>query len=277
MAQHRRLAAILEMNASRNLCRGFVPLLTFFVAQTTFADLKVVSQVQSSTNGDYQAAQYAVTYYKGDWVRVDGKNKTVLTNFKTHKTYQIDHLKKTYSVLDEDLATETADMMKEMGAKVSAKVSPTDEHKEIQGLHATKYKTELDLDMNLPSGSPTKHLHLKAHMESWTTTDLGLETLAGSFIGSADNMVQTLLAMNGIGDMKHELSKIKGFTLADKVTCDVDAPEMPAPLALETDYEAVSISQAPLSPALFRVPSDYKKVDDDEEPDIQWRPAGKGS
>src|SRR5256885_3468950 len=76
------------------------------------ADLKVVSQMQMSVNGDYRPMEFATIYYKGDWLRVDTKNKTLISNSATHKTFELDHASKTYFAQDTDLADEASEGMK---------------------------------------------------------------------------------------------------------------------------------------------------------------------
>jgi hypothetical protein len=241
-----------------------------------FADLKIVSQMEMSVNGDYHPKEYTTTYYKGDWVRIDSRNRTLLTNYSTHKTYNIDHIHKTYSVSDTDLMQDASDMMEMMGLKVSAKVDPADEHKKVVGLDADKYLADVDFELKMPDGSG-KVVRLKMHMESWATTALAVSSNQGSVVvGAPNDMLQSLFNLTGVGDAKKELAKIKGFSLANRITADVDAPDVPAPISIEVDYEAISVSEAAISNAMFRVPAEYKRSSSDEGDDIPWRPAGKG-
>ena len=260
----------LLIRASKLLCCA----VAFAFSVSALADLKVVSKVDMSVNGDYHPTEYTTTYYKGDWVRIDSKNRTILTNSATHKTYNIDHIHKTYAVSDSDLAQDAGDMMEMMGLKVSAKVDPADEHKKVAGLDADKYLSDIDFQMKMPDGSG-KVVHLKMHMESWATTTLAVKSQGGTIVAPND-MLQSLFSLAGASDVKRELSKIKGFSLTSKITADVDAPDVPAPVSIEVSYEAVSVTEPTLSPLMFRVPPEYKLDSSDEDGSIPWRPAGKG-
>lgn len=244
---------------------------TIACAMFAHADLKVVSKVDMSMNGDYHPSQYTTTYYKGPWVRIDSQNKTLITNAATHKTIEIDHLARTYVVREGDLASDAAETMRMFHAKLTANVTPTSEHQVIQGLNATKYLADVDFDMTIPQMSQ-KAVHLKLHMDNWTTEDLPVKSEAGSIVGTPNDMIRSLFSLTGVGKAKEELSKIKGFTLTNKITSQLDVPDAPAPFAIEIDYECVSISQAAINPAMFRVPSDYKR----DDLGIDWKPAAKG-
>ncbi len=255
-----------------SLFRTFLSVsLTAIVSAYACADLKVVSKVDMSMNGDYHPSQYTTTYYKGPWVRIDSQNKTLITNSITHKTIEIDHIQKTYNIREGDLASDAAETMQLFHAKLTATVNSTDEHQQIQGLNATKYVADIDFDMTIPQMGK-KAVHLKVHMDDWTTEDLPVKSEAGSIVGAPNDMIRSLFSLTGVGKAKEELSKIKGFTLTNKITSQLDAPDAPAPFAIEIDYECVSLSQATLNQAMFRIPSDYKK----EDLGIDWKPAASG-
>ena len=259
---HRRFAGILALSVA---------------AAVACADMKVVSQVQFSMNGDYHPTEYTTTYYKGDWVRVDGSNHTILSNTKTHKLITIDHATKTYTISDGDLSSDAADMMKEMGAKVSAKVNPTSDHKQIVGYDATRYLADLDFDMKVPQQKGAL-MHLKMHMDNWATADLSNLAPSASFMGTPSDLIRSFVNLAGIDQVKDELAKIKGLSLSNDITTTIDGPNAPAPIAFEVVYQVISVSQTKLDPAMFRVPKDYKQGDPDSDDDnsIQWRPAGSG-
>jgi hypothetical protein len=265
------------LNLPKFFCRWRLAGLVGFalLAAVAPADLKVVSQIQTSINGDYRPTEYATTFYKGSWIRIDSKNKTILTNSATHKTITIDHLTKSYTVSEGDLSQGSAEMMQMMGAKVSAKVHPTEEQKQIAGLLSTKYLADLEFDMKIP-GQVKRSLHLKMHMETWATTSLPVATEAGSILGAPNDILQSLMSLTGVGDAKKELDKVKGFSISNKISTVLDSPDAPAPISFEIDYEAVSVSSGTINPAMFRVPPDYKMASDEEDSDIPWRPAGKG-
>lgn len=260
--------------ARSRLLRALAIVTLGLLATAALADLKVVTQVQMSINGDYHPTDYTTSYYSGKWVRIDNKHRSLITDMATHKTIDVDHLAKTYTIEEGDLASDAADMMKAMGAKIKATVSPTDQHKVIAGFNATEYLADFDFDMKLPVGT-TKSVHLKLHMENWATSDLPVQAEAGSVSGAPTDMIASLLDLTGVEEVTSELKKIKGFSLSNKITTSLDSADVPAPIAIEIDYEAVSISQAAINPAMFRAPADYKKLGSDEDSDIKWRPAGK--
>src|SRR5262249_34425562 len=143
-------------------------------------------------------------------VRIDSQNKSMITNSETHKTIEVDHLHKTYSVTGEDPAQTASSIMKLMNAKVTAKVTPTDEHSQIAGLDATKYLADFNFDLQVPqAGDGT--MHLKIHMESWTTTQLAVNAEGGAIVDSPNDMIRSLISLATISQVKDELMKIKGF------------------------------------------------------------------
>src|SRR5579885_1221418 len=73
-------------------CAGFC----FGVLALANADLKVVTQMQISTNGDYRPLSFGTVYYKGDWIRIDSPGQTMLIDVAEHKTIALDHKHKTY-------------------------------------------------------------------------------------------------------------------------------------------------------------------------------------
>ncbi len=254
--------------------RALVCVCSLAVASIANADLKMVSQIDMSINGDYHPAQYATTYYKGHSVRIDSQNKTLLSNSETHKSVVVDHLHHSYSVSANDPAAEAAVMMKMMNAKVSATVTPTEEHTKIVGLDATKYLADFDFVMTLPQAGQAP-IHLKIHMETWATEQLPVDAEAGAIVDSPNDMIKSLLSLAQTGEVKKELLKIKGFSLSNKITANLDAPEAPAPISIEIDYQCLSISQATINPAMFRIPSEYKN--DDPGSDIDWNVIKDGS
>jgi len=255
----------------RFLFRAAATLLALATAMFSCADLKVVSKVDMSINGDFHPSTYTTTYYKGPWVRIDSQNRTLITNSETHRTIEIDHITKTFFVREGDLASDAAQEMEMMHAKLTATVTPTDEHEQIQGLNATKYLADVDFDMTAPEFA-SKPVHLKLHMDNWTTEDLPIKSEGGSIVGAPNDMIRSLLSLTGVGKVKEELAKIKGFSLSNKISTQLDVPDTPAPIAIEIDYACVALSQATINQAMFQIPRDYKK----QGLDINWRPAAKG-
>jgi hypothetical protein len=239
-------------------------------ASMASADLKVVSQVQMSVNGDYRTPEFATTYYKGNWVRMDSKNRSVLNNSSTHRTIEVDHLKKTYSSGSSDLASQAAMLMQFMDAKVTAKVTPTDDQKEIVGVTATKYIAEFDFEVKLPQAG-NKPVHMKIRMENWATTELPIKAEAGSAMGAPNDLLQSLMTLTGIGEVRKELLKIKGFSLWNRITTTMDSPDTPAPISFEIDYQAIKISTSTISPAMFVVPQEYRNESPDDVPEHDWQ------
>jgi hypothetical protein len=229
------------------------------VAASSFADLKAVVQMQISMNGDFRPMEYSTVYYKGNLIRIDSKNKSMISNSKTHKMIILDHLKRTYSVEDTDLAGEASDTMKMFSPKLTAKVTPTGEQKTILGFPASKYLVDMDIEMSQPQAA--QKVHMKGHMETWTVSGLPVGDVGADFLGGDSDILSSLFAMGGMTKAKGEFSKIKGFAVSNVMTMGIDADAMPAgSVSMEMQYNVVSLSQGALNPAMFRAPIDYKLV-----------------
>jgi len=208
---------------------------------------------------------YSTVYYKGNWIRIDSKNKTTISNSATHKTYEIDHRTKTFIEDDSDITSQASEGMQQLKPKITATVNPTDEHKTILDRQATKYLGEMKMEMSPPQLAG-KSVHMTGHIECWTVSDIGAGDNATSFLGGTSDISGVLMSLTGMAGAKSELQKIKGFAVATNMTMTLDSEEMPAgSVSLELDYTVLSLSQATLSPALFRVPADYKRAPGDAE------------
>lgn len=95
-------------------------------------------------------------------------------------------------------------------------------------------------------------------------------------MGDPTDMIQSLMALTGIDQVKDELSKIKGFPLEEKISTTIDAPEIPAPVSLEMTHQVISTSTATINQAMFQIPAEYKEAGYAEDEDLGWRSAEDG-
>jgi len=254
----------------RSTVRGFV-VFGVLGACSAFAaaDLKVITEMKMSMNGDFRPVQTSTVYFKDNWVRIDSNHSTTLIDSTTQKTITIDHTTKTYTVAKAN-DNEASQMLASMQPKLDITVSATDEHKAILGLQATKYTGDLTMQMTPPMAG-AKPITIKGNIECWTTTDIQMSGATMATMSSQQNMWMDLFKFDSMDKVKSEMAKMKGYPLHTKMTMNVDSPEMPAgSVTVEIEYNATWLSQANLNLALFRIPADYKAAGGD------WKPVKAG-
>ena len=187
-------------------------------------------------------------------VHLDGTSSTIV-NGETGMVTMVDHEKKSYvempieamGNIDKMLEAsgkseeEVAMMKQQMQAmmammKLDAKVTPTEETKEIRGWNCKKYLVDLNMGM------------AKVKQEVWTTTDVKLDYSMYDKV-----MASGMMQMPGFQDALKEMEKMDGLQVQVEGTVSAMGQEF----GTKTEVLVVETKDAPAG--TYDVPKDYKK------------------
>lgn len=246
------------------------------------ADVKIVSQAtvkglpaQAQAQMPDLGKPYTVTtYYKGDKQRVenDSDKSVTISDFKDGKLYTLNPSKKTYYV------TNFADLGKQLEGipltttLTKAEVTSGTETKTIAGKSAHPYhfsavmKMSLDnLDPSLSSMLPT----ITMDGDQWTTEAVTLPISYQTLSRTAFQRGMPAMMGQSLKGLMDKMATIKGtplsrtftvrFVLSDAAKSSPIAQYMPKDPIVTTE-EVTSVSEDPISDALFTPPADYKEV-----------------
>jgi hypothetical protein len=244
---------------------GIAAAVTLTASSVARADLKIVSQ---TTVGD--KATTTTTYYKGKKMRsetTDGQISIIDT--ATGKMYMLNVKEKTYQEMDMS-ALANNPMMQMMDIKSDVVVKPGGKTKTILGKPARNYVFTAKLTFNLkkemldritaqnggkkpPTMPPMPVISIQG--ENWVTDAI---KMPGGVINPA-NLMQSMSP--GMKNLVDKLSAIKGVPLESTQTVTTSGNAALSKMGPQVIKNVPrSLSEAPLSDSLFKVPAGFTKV-----------------
>lgn len=241
------------------------------------ADIKIISEVtasglppQARAQLKAKGAQQTTVYYKGDSVRTEVAGGPI-TIFQggTGKWIQIDPARKTYTVNAAQKMMEMAKpFLSMMKIDATGDVKPGEAARTISGYPARNYLINLSMTMSLGEGAPPDApkgplFTMTMEGEQWTTEALKLSSSAQrAVVTSVLQMLGPM--MQGAQPLMEKMASIQGAPLSGRMTMRFTSaqalPGLPKePMVVTTEVK--SVSEAPLSDTLFRVPAGYKKAE----------------
>ncbi len=238
---------------------------------TAQADFKIVSHqhTKSDMEGQKDQDETVTSYFKKGFVREDSTDGTIrITDPKARKTYVLHPKTKEYSELGMDST------MGKMKVTTSVHVKPTNKKKVIVGKTSGLYLVDMIIDMQMPgisAGSPSLgSVHVIVNMNQWMTTAMKDKLTPSDTMEAMGQMLSGLGSMGvDTAKLKKEFAKVKGVPLDMDVTIkgemkwSKDAPNMgdaaPKGFNMTVTSQVKSVSEAPLSADLFKIPAGYKK------------------
>ena len=245
------------------------------ISVAAHADVKVISRVQMAMMGRAPEPQKVTIYYKGPMIRTDVGTTISIVNSKTHQMTMLNPQAKTYTVVDRQLP---AEVTKKMKVSATAKVTPTNEQKQIAGKPARRYKMDATLDMTSAEMQNAK-VHMKINMDQWTTTATKSTITPGQLTGALDQMLRNFGNLSSLKQLTSEMNKIKGLPLSSVVKMDMTIM-MPGGqtqnMSMNMINDVLQLTEAPLPASLFAIPAGYKKTEKPVRPTMGRRPGGMG-
>lgn len=223
------------------------------------ADVKIVAHLHGTAMGHALPEQVQTIYYKGDKMRSDQYGTSMIFDAKSGKVDVLRESDKTYFEVSAD---EPPPFLKSSKLDAKATVTPTDEHKTIAGMNASKYTISVHMTITDPSG---KAQPIDMGVELWTTTDVKTRFVTADLYNSLGRFMRGV-NLAGIDQVKSELAKVKGFPIEETVTLSAipgipnDAGSGTGPF-ISVVSAPDSVTEAPLGDDVFSIPGDYKKVD----------------
>lgn len=224
-------------------------------------DLTIVFKV---TNKDGVGT---ATHYMGSerWKMSDA-NSDVMMEFASRKMTMADHKKKEYweATLDElnaqmqQMAAQMEEQMKKMDEQMKG-LPPAlrDKMAGMVGGVASAVTVTKGTGTRKIAGYDTEQYILSigdtVRNEMWTTTGLALPAPALEFRNTA--MTLNPIFKNATAKLAGEMSKIKGYTLAETSTARILGK------SIETSREATEVTKGPIPASAFQIPAGYKKVE----------------
>ncbi len=185
-----------------------------------------------------------------------GEASSMIINGKTGIIYMIDHEDKSYTEMpmdalgdiekmmagsgrDKDEAAMVGRQMQAMMAamKMEAKVTPTEETKEIRGWNCKKYVVEIKMGM----GGMTNN--------TWVTKDVEIDY---SMFGRL--MSAPMAQMPGFQEVMTEMEKMSGIPVLVEGTMNMMGTEV------KSKQEVLAIETKDAPEGTYDIPKDYKKV-----------------
>jgi hypothetical protein len=192
-----------------------------------------------------------------DKMRSDDEEHTTIMRLDQNKIYIINHVKKTYQVLQLDFGQKIKkEMEKEQSSedmaalmnmaegmkKMEFSVTPTSEKKKIGKWNCTKYIQRIQTPMG-----PNIN-------EIWATDELKMDyELYAKF--SASMMSAMPGAQSMINDITNEMKKIKGVPVLTITTMEMMGQK------IESKTQLIEFKEGPVPANTFDVPSGYKQME----------------
>jgi len=260
------------MLSTRSVLRSAAICSVGTLALFAHADFKIVSHVTMKMDMGpmNNQQQTTTTYFKNGMMRVETSDGAVfLFNSKTKKSYMLRTATKQYSEFTMyNLAGPMGGASNKFKAKVSAHLNPTKQKSTILGKPANLYKADMTLDMDMGMGA----MHADMHMDQWTTTAMRDKVSAKETMAAMAEMLQGLAALGAdTKQLVKEFSKMKGVPLNSDIvmkmkmkratTATTPPGNPPSGFTMNINSRVQSISEAPVSADLFKIPAGYTKTD----------------
>lgn len=237
----------MKLGNLRSVCAGVVLLLVAACAPA-MADLTITMHssfaspmLDNSPQMQNLLAQYenSTEYISGSHVRIDTGGVTALIDSSTHKVYAINNTSKTYSTMD--LSPGLVNQMlsggpvPSLGISAGATFELTDTGKTTQLLgHTVRHYT---MKSSIPLGQ------------------MGTLTVSSDILAAQDFPAEDMAAFNALNSMNPGETHMQGVPLATTTTITG------GPVGSMTIKQAAtSISQKPIDPSIFQVPSGYTQT-----------------
>lgn len=232
------------------------------LANSASADMKLVSRVTIDRGQAPAPAQTVTTYYRGNLVRTETANVVTLYNIATQTITTLNKMDKTYRVLPLNAAfSQRSGLLSRVKLSTSADIQPQDESKVIAGMRARKYAGKVVLKMTVDGMQDENAPQTTMEIEQWTTDAVPLPADAQQLLSPVMRLSGPLQKMAGMKPLVEALARMKGAPLSSKVkVIPASRPDRPGRPPVTTTTDVVSVSLAPVSPALFAIPKDFKKV-----------------
>jgi hypothetical protein len=200
----------------------------------------------------------------------DSDGSITITDPKTKKTYVLHSKTKEYSERPKNTGVD------KMKVTTSAHVKATSQKKVIAGKASNLYLIDMIIDMQMPgmteTGPSMGTVHVAIKMNQWMTTATKDKLKASDTMDAMGEMISGLGSMGADENaLRKEFSKLRGLPLDMDVTIkgdmkwSKDAPQgmtaqLPKGFNMKVVSTVQSISEAPLSMDLFKIPAGYKKT-----------------
>jgi hypothetical protein len=235
-------------------------------APAAHADLKVVTTTTTSGGAGRSTTTTSTNYYKGGKFRSETKEAVILID-GSGKIITLNPAKKTYSEMS------PAEMlnnpyMRMVDLKTSVNLKPGGKKKTIVGKVAKNYIYTATIQMSLSQAAlnqmkgrggapsaPPKLPTIVMEGEQWVTESVQVPAKAVS------NSMSAMASLPGMKNLMDKLASIKGLPLESRITMTFKGgpPNAQNMKPQVTTSVASSLSEAPLSDALFKVPAGYTK------------------
>jgi hypothetical protein len=163
--------------------------------------------------------------------------------------------------------------MGKMKVSTTTHVKATSQKKVIAGKSSTLYLIDITIDMQMPGMTQTSPsmgtVHVAVKMNQWMTTAMKQKVTPADTMNAMGEMISGLGSMGADQTaMKKEFAKLRGVPLDMDVTIKGEMkwakdapqmPDMPKGFNMNVVSKVQSISEAPLSMNLFKIPAGYKK------------------
>jgi hypothetical protein len=232
------------------------------LASHASADMTLVSRVTAEGGAAPSPAQTVTTSYRGGLIRTETGRVVTLYNTTTQTITTLNKMDKTYRVLPLNSAfSQRSGLLSRVKISSSADIQPQDESKVIAGMRARKYAGKVVMKMTVEGMSDENAPQTTMEIEQWTTDAVPLPADAQQIMSPVMRLSGPLQKMEGMKPLVEALSRMKGAPLSSKVkVIPASRPGRPVRPPVTTTTDVVSVSLAPVSPALFAIPKDYKKV-----------------
>lgn len=232
-----------------------------FTLPTFAEDLTIVFKVTTK-----DGVSTATQYMGSDRWKTSDAATDMMMEFQTRKMTVADHKKKEYweATLDELNA-----QMQQMSAQMEEQMKKMDEQMKglppalrekmagIAGGVASAVTVTKGTGTRKIAGYDTEQYIMSIgdtiKNEMWTTTGLAIPAPAIEFRNTA--MTLNPMFKNATAKLAQEMSKIKGYSLAETSTARILGK------TIETSREATEITKGPIPASVFQIPAGYKKVE----------------
>ena len=224
-------------------------------APAAYADLTMVTKTTSGST-----TQTVTNYYKGTKFRSESKDYIILVDGKG-QILMLNPAKKTYMVL----SLGNNPMLQMFDLSSSVDIKPGGKTKTILGKPTKNYLYTATIKMSLKKAALDQMKARGAQMrqppqmptivlsgENWVTEAVNVPR------GAVANSLSGLSAMPGMNAIMQKFATMKGVPLESKVTTTFKGGP-PSLKPQTTTTLASSLSESPLSDALFQVPAGYTK------------------
>jgi hypothetical protein len=229
------------------------------------ADLKVVTTTTTSGGAGRSTTTTSTNYYKGGKFRSETKEAVILID-GSGKIITLNTAKKTYSEMSfSDMMNNP--YMRMVDLKTSVNLKPGGKKKIIVGKPAKNYVYTATIQMSLSQealkqmkgrsqgAAPPPLPTIVMEGEQWVTESVQVPAKAVA------NSMSALASLPGMKNLMDKLASIKGLPLESRITMTFKGgpPNARNMKPQVTSSVASSLSEAPLSDSLFKIPADYTK------------------